>query len=131
MFNFINNFVLNNAGTFVGIVTALFLIVIGTPLISFKGGIPRIAGKIIRKGKSLVIAILVAIVIFFVISPLLALLFKFLIKTFVDFTIPVLIILSGFALGEWDRKMLWNYKWYWIPVLLFGVLLFILEIWAY
>lgn len=131
MFNFINNFILNNVGTFAGIITALFLIVIGTPLISFKGGIPRIAGKIIKKGKSIVLAILLAIVIFFVISPLLALLFKFLIKTFVDFTIPVLIILSGLVLGEWDKKMRWDYKWYWIPFLIIGILLFILEIWAY
>ena len=131
MFNFINNFILNNAGTFAGIITALFLIVIGTPLISFKGGIPRIGGKIINKGKSIVIAILVAIVIFFVISPLLALLFKFLIKIFVDFTIPVLIILSGLALWEWDKKMRWDYKWYWIPFLLVGILLLILEIWVY
>ncbi len=131
MFNFINNFILNNAITFAGIITVLLLIVIGTPLISFKGGIPRVAGKIIKKGKSIVVAILVTLITFFVISPLLALLFKVLIEKFVDFTIPVLVILSGLTLWEWDKKMRWDYKWYWIPFLLVGILLLILEIWAY
>lgn len=131
MFNFVNNFVISNAGTFAGMITALFLIVIGTPLISFKGGIPRIAGIIINKGKSIVIAILIAIVTFFVIAPLLTLFFKYLIKALVDFTIPILVVLSGLALGEWDKKMRWDYKWYWIPFLLVGVLLIILEIFLY
>jgi len=131
MFSFINNYVVSNAGTFAGMITALFLIVIGTPLISFKGGIPRIVGVIINKGKSILLAILLAIVTFFVISPLLVLLFKFLIKTFVDFTIPILITLSGLALWEWDKKMRWDYKWYWIPFLLVGILLIVLEIFLY
>ena len=131
MFNFVNNYIVTNVGTFAGMITALFLIVIGTPLISFKGGIPRIAGVIINKGKSILTAILLAIVTFFVISPLLVLLFKFLIKSFVDFTIPILITLSGLALWEWDRKMRWDYKWYWRPFLAFGILLIILEVFLY
>jgi len=131
MFNFINQWIISNVASFSGMCTALFMIIIGTPLISFKGGIPRIAGVIINKGKSIVVAILLAIITFFVISPLLNLLFKYLIKTFVDFTIPVLIVFSGLTLWEWDRKMRWDYKWYWITILLVGMLLIILEIWLY
>ena len=131
MFNFINQWVINNVSSFSGMYTTLFLIIIGTPLISFKGGIPRIGKVIIKKGKSIIVAIFLAIITFFVISPLLNLLFKYLIKTFVDFTIPVLIVFSGLTLLEWDRKMRWDYKWYWIPILLIGVLLIVLEIFLY
>jgi|GEM_PF-1945827 hypothetical protein len=128
MLNFINELIINNVDTFAVMCTTLFLIIIGTPLISFKGGIPRIAGVIIRKGKSIAVAVLLAIIIFFVIAPLLNLLFRSLIKAFVDFTIPVLIVFAGLTLWEWDKKMRWDYKWYWIPVLLVGILFVILEI---
>ena len=131
MFNFVNNFIVSNAGTFAGMITTLFLIIIGTPLISFKGGIPRIAGIIIKKGKSIVIAILIAIVTFFVIAPLLNLFFKYLIKNLVDFTIPALVVLSGLALGEWDKKMRWDYKRYWIPFIIIGILLIFFDIFLY
>src|SRR3989338_4664577 len=126
MFNFINQWIINNVSSFSGMCTALFLIIIGTPLISFKGGIPRIGGVIIDKGKSIVVAILLTVITFFVISPLLNLFFKYLINRFVDFTIPALIVFCGLTLWEWDKKMRWDYKWYWIPILLIGVLLIVL-----
>ena len=46
MIDLLNNIVISNIDKFTTIITALLLLVVGTPLISFKGGIPRI-GKLI------------------------------------------------------------------------------------
>ena len=98
MIELINNFVINNVDFFAESMTLLFLIVLGTPLISFKGGIPRIAGEIINKPKSLVIMVVIGLVSWKVIFPLTNILFKLLIETFVDYKISIAITLSGFAL---------------------------------
>ena len=131
MFSFINSLILKWVGFIAQVHSVLFLIVIGTPLISFEGGIPRIAGVIIKKFLSVFVAILLGLSIVFVFPPLLNTLFEFLIKQFVDFTIPSLIILAGLAMWVWDRKMRWDYKWYWIPLLVVGLLLIILELFLY
>ncbi len=80
MFPFINSLILKWVGFIAQVYSVLFLIVMGIPLISFEGGIPRIAGIIIKKFWSVVVAILLGLSVVFVFPPLLNTLFELLIK---------------------------------------------------
>lgn len=131
MFNIINEFILNNIVRLSEVVGSMLLVVIGTPLISFKGGIPRIAGQIANKPKSLILFIFLGVITFFVIAPLTFLFIQQFIKRYVDYTIPVFIILSSLVIWEWDHKMRWDYKTYWIPGIVIGIILLVLEIFIY
>ena len=131
MFNFINNFIMNNVDTFAKIIAGMLLVIVGVPLISFKGDIPRFAGVILNKRKA-ILALLVGFVLtFFVIIPFGELLVKIFLQNFIDFTIPALLIAVGIFIMEWDLRMKWKFHWYWIPFVAIGILLIILEIFLY
>ena len=127
MIDLLNNIVISNIDKFTTIITALLLLVVGTPLISFKGGIPRIGKLITNKQTSVVVIILIFIITLFVLGPLTEIFVNSLIVHFVDYTIPTLIVLAGLAFWEWDKKMRWNYEFYWFPLLIIGLLLFVVE----
>ena len=71
-------------------------------------------GKIVNAEKSLLLFIGVGLLMLFVVGPLVNVLITELIKKYVDFTIPVLALLGGVTLWQWDGKMRFSYKKNWI-----------------
>jgi hypothetical protein len=128
MFEVLNDFILLNLNIFTRLGAALILLTLGSIFISFEGGIPRVAEKIVSKPKSIFIAAIGGFLILVVIEPLLELFLAFLFSKFLGFVIPFLIILSGITLREWNKQMRWDYKWYWIITILVGIFYLILEI---
>lgn len=128
MFNFINNFVLGHIDTFARIIAGMILVIIGIPLISFKGGIPRFAGIILNKGKAILALVVGFILTFFVVVPLGELLIKLFLQKLVDLTFPILLIALGIFILEWDLRMRWKFHWYWIPPIVIGGLWLFAEI---
>lgn len=127
MFSIINNFVISNAGYFATALGAMLLFVIGTPFFSTKGGIPRLFGKILNKKKALLIVILIAAITLFIIGPLIAKGFVYIVHSFTDYVFPTLIVLGAIAIKEWESKMRWKFTVYWLTPLIFGGLWIILE----
>jgi len=81
----------------------------------------------INKLLSLLVLGIVGLLILFVISPLVGSSIDSLISSHTEFTIPILILLLGIVLIEFDYKMRWNYKIYGIPLSIIGGVLILLE----
>ena len=128
MLEVLNPIIIGNIDTVSNAITALLLIVIGIPLVSFKGGIPRIAGQIISKQISIIVLIILAVVVFSAIEPLTDLIAGLSLQQFPEYAIPSILLLSGLALLEFDNKMRWDYRIYSVPLLIIGIALFVLEI---
>lgn len=131
MFNIINNFILTNIETFAKIIAGMLVVIIGLPFVSFKGGIPRFAGVILDKGKAILGLLIGFLFTFFVIIPFSELLVKIFLQNLIDFTIPLLFLAIGIFIMEWDLRMRWKFHWYWIPFMVLGALLMMLEIFLY
>jgi len=124
----LDTFILNHIDGFAQAMAILLLIVIGTPFISFKGGIPRLGGTILGKNKGIIVFIILGFATYLIFEPGLKWIVSKLIELFVEFTISILIILFGLAILEWNSKMRWDYKWYGVVPLILGIILFIIEI---
>lgn len=127
MFEFVNNLVLSNIDRFETMFTFLLIVVVGSPFISFNGGIPRIGKKIINKEKSLIVLLSVTFLTLYIIGPLVGVLAHTYILKYVDYTLSTLFILGSLALWEWSKKMRWHYNYYYTPAFVFGIILFLIE----
>ena len=127
MLEFLNDTIINNQEFIAKITSALLLIIIGTPFVSFKGGIPRFRGIIVNKRLSLILLAILGLVILFVFDPLTNFIVRELIVKYTGLTIPVSILLGGIALFEFDQRMMWKYKFYWLPILAAGFIWLSLE----
>lgn len=128
MFEFINYFVVREIDLFTRVIAFLILFTVGYIYISFKGGIPRIGNQIINKGQSFIVAVVIVLVSLFVVEPIVERILNYLITTYIDLAIPSALIIGGIAVREFDKRMRWDYKYYWIIPLTIGFIWFILEI---
>ena len=128
MLDLLNNLILDNIDNFTVLISALIFILVGTPAISLKGGVPRVFGLFIKKPLSLLVLGIVGLLILFVFYPLVESFINSFINTSPEFAIPIVIFLSGIALIEFHFKMRWNYIVYGAPLSIIGAILIFLEL---
>jgi hypothetical protein len=127
MLELLDHLIIASTNNFITLFSALLAILIGTPFLSQKGGIPRVFKKFVSKPQFLLIVVVVGLILLFIIYPIISSILTNFIINFTEFTIPVLILLSGMVIFVWDKTMVWNFRLYWFILLIIGVLLTVLE----
>ena len=127
MFEFINNLVIKFAIYLAPVLTALILIIIGTPFYSEKGGISRFREKIINKKNAIKMHIFL-IFLELLIPTIIITGFYHLILKFPDWFLSVFFILLGGEVCIWNKNHKWNFTKYYVSLFVLGFLLLAVEL---
>ena len=126
MFEFINNLVIRFAVYLAPVLTALTLIIIGTPFYSEKGGISRFRKKIINKRNTIKVHIFLIFLALLIPSIIITGFYHFILK-FPDWLLSVFFILLGGEVCIWNIGHKWNFTKYYVSLFVLGFLLLLLE----
>lgn len=130
MLNAVDELILKSSSLFISIIIALILYIAISSFYSKKGGIPRIGNVILSKNKFLLL-----IVIFFLVTLLsgvtFPLIFSELLSTYIDYALPILLILLGWSLLLLHKEMRWNFNKHGWFLIIAGGILFLLEMLLY
>ena len=100
----------------------LIIFISGIKVISLSGGIPRFDGEFVSKIKSLIIIFIGGIFLLLIVEPLLEYIFLLLLNKLILITIPIISILSGMAILQFDEEMKWDYSKYGYACIGIGIL---------
>ena len=103
---------------------AFFIIFIsGYKVITIVDGRPtNEMGRWISKIRSLIIICVCGVVLLLIVEPILEAIILSVLNQFVEFTLPLLLLLGGFALLKFDKEMKWDYSKYGHVCILIGIL---------
>jgi hypothetical protein len=78
-------------------------------------------GQWISKIRSLIIICVGGVILLLIIEPILEATILSVLNQFVEFTLPLLFLLGGFALLKFNKEMEWNYSKYGYVCILIGI----------